>query len=101
MKISVFWERCYIAAIDFHYSLGNSSRLGRLSESESDIDESMSCDIDGPRGEVIKKIKISRRKMGDGLSGETGGLDSFQVSVYLIILDILVYTVTYLYLALY
>lgn len=48
MKISVFWEGCDIAAIDFHYSLGDSSRLGHLSESESDIDDSMSCDIDGP-----------------------------------------------------
>jgi hypothetical protein len=68
----VFWERCYIAAIDFHYSLENSSRLGRLSESESDIDESMSCDIDGPGGEVIKKIKISRRKVMDYLANREG-----------------------------
>jgi hypothetical protein len=97
----VLWEEPYIAAIDFHYSMGNTRRLGRLSCSETEIHESMSCDIDGPGGEVIKKIKISRRKMNDGLYGEAGGLDSFQVSVYLVSLDILVYTVTYLYLALY
>jgi hypothetical protein len=48
----------------------------------------MSCDIDGPGGEVIKKIKISRRKASDALAGEPGGLDSFQVSFYLISPDI-------------
>jgi hypothetical protein len=100
VRISVIWDLAYISAIDFHYSLGSSSRFGRLYEPGSP-DEIMSYDIDGPGGEVIKKIKISRRKTTDAVSSEPGGLDSFQVSVHLIILDILVYTVAYLYLVLY
>jgi hypothetical protein len=100
MKISVLWVS-NIAAIDFHYSMGNTTRLGRLTCEEYEVDWSMSCDIDGPGGEVIKKIKISRRKMIDALAGEAGGLNSFQVSAHLIGLDVLVYTVTYSYLALY
>lgn len=84
----MLWEYTYISAIDFHYSLGNTSRLGRLDRSEDKVSHSMSCDIDGPGGEVIKKIKISRRKASDALAGEPGGLDSFQVSFYLISPDI-------------
>jgi ribosomal protein S14 len=84
----VLWEYTYISAIDFHYSLRNTSRLGRLDRSADKVSHSMSCDIDSPSREVIKKIKISRRKASDTLAGEPGGLDSFQVSVYLISLDI-------------
>lgn len=85
MKISVRWERHYIAKIDFHCSTGEVLSIGRVNE---DVDahyaKTKSFDIDGTGGEVIKEIKIGRLEQKDRLCGEPGQLNSIKVGAHLL-----------------